>query len=120
LTINAAITRYASCVIETRGVGDKKVRLVSLDTKREEGFAFVRRDGEGEALQVAAARGNCEIFPAEGGFTLTTDSEAPAGRGNRRLERDGRSDLRGSDRFTPLERAKSIGFTSAATGRNRD
>src|SRR6201987_12219 len=39
LTINAAITRYASCVIETRPIGDKKVRLISLDTKREEGFA---------------------------------------------------------------------------------
>jgi len=38
LTINAAITRYASCVIETRGIGDKKVRLVSLDTKREKGL----------------------------------------------------------------------------------
>ena len=38
VTINAAITRYASCVIETRGVGDKRIHLVSRDTKREESF----------------------------------------------------------------------------------
>src|SRR6266513_192528 len=29
VTINAAITRYASCVIETHEVGDEKIQLVS-------------------------------------------------------------------------------------------
>jgi len=39
VTINAAITRYASCVIETQEVGDEKIQLISRDTKREESFA---------------------------------------------------------------------------------
>src|SRR6516162_4830179 len=39
VTINAAITRYASCVIETRPRGDNKISLVSRDTRREENFA---------------------------------------------------------------------------------
>jgi len=39
VTINAAITRYASCVIETQAPGDERIRLVSRDTKREESFA---------------------------------------------------------------------------------
>ena len=38
VTINAAITRYASCVIETQEVGDEKIQLISRDTQREESF----------------------------------------------------------------------------------
>src|SRR6266852_313271 len=39
VTVNAAITRYASCRIETQAQGDARIRLVSRDTKREENFA---------------------------------------------------------------------------------
>src|SRR5438874_9605757 len=41
LTVNCAITRYASCVIETQSGGPKRgsIRLVSRDTRREESFS---------------------------------------------------------------------------------
>ena len=81
VTINAAITRYASCVIETQAAGDKKIRLVSRDTKREESFASF-------AAMVAAKRYHlpllaeiAKFFAPKEGFTLTTNSEAPAGAG---------------------------------------
>jgi len=34
VTLNAAISRYAHCVIETHAPGDESIKLVSLDTKR--------------------------------------------------------------------------------------
>src|SRR5260221_1820845 len=81
VTINAAITRYASCVIETQAAGDKKIRLVSRDTKREESFPSF-------AAMVAAKRYHlpllaeiAKFFAPKEGFTLTTNSEAPAGAG---------------------------------------
>ncbi|HLZ13765.1 MAG TPA: hypothetical protein VKP58_14365 [Candidatus Acidoferrum sp.] len=81
LTINAAITRYASCVIETRAAGDKKVRLVSLDTKREEGFASFDAMVKAKRYKLPLLAEIAKFFRPEGGFTLTTDSEAPAGAG---------------------------------------
>jgi len=38
VTVNAAITRYASCRIETLPPGDKSIRLLSRDTQRGESF----------------------------------------------------------------------------------
>jgi D-glycero-alpha-D-manno-heptose-7-phosphate kinase len=81
VTINAAISRYAYCVIETHAAGNRKIRLVSRDTKREESFASF-------AAMVAAKRYHlpllaeiAKFFAPQGGFTLTTNSEAPAGAG---------------------------------------
>src|SRR5260370_1409135 len=39
VTVNAAITRYASCRIETHAQADHRIRLISRDTEREESFA---------------------------------------------------------------------------------
>jgi D-glycero-alpha-D-manno-heptose-7-phosphate kinase len=39
LTVNAAISLYASCVIETNAPGSEQIKLVSRDTKREESFS---------------------------------------------------------------------------------
>ena len=36
VTINAAITRYASCVIDQHPQGDDRIKLVSRDTQLEE------------------------------------------------------------------------------------
>jgi D-glycero-alpha-D-manno-heptose-7-phosphate kinase len=63
VTVNAAITRYASCVIDQHLHGDPRIRLVSRDTQREESF-------DSFAAMVKGKR-----------YTLTTDSEAPAGAG---------------------------------------
>jgi len=39
VTLNAAISRYAHCVVETNTPGDESIKLISLDTNRSENFA---------------------------------------------------------------------------------
>src|SRR5436190_6004060 len=43
VTVNAAISLYASCVIETQDPGDNRIKLVSRDIKCEESFASLDR-----------------------------------------------------------------------------
>src|SRR5260370_4044993 len=81
VTINAAITRYASCVIETRAVGDKRIHLVSRDTKREESFPSFAAMVKAKRYHLPLLAEIAKFFAPRGGFTLTTDSEAPAGAG---------------------------------------
>lgn len=80
VTINAAITRYASCVIETHR-GDKKIRLVSRDTKREENFASFNAMVRAKRYHLPLLAEISKFFAPQQGFTLTTNSEAPAGAG---------------------------------------
>jgi D-glycero-alpha-D-manno-heptose-7-phosphate kinase len=82
VTVNCAITRYASCVIETTSEKSRRIVLASLDTKREESFPSL------EALCHPRRRYKLpllahlvRVFRPSSGFTLTTDSEAPAGAG---------------------------------------
>lgn len=81
VTINAAITRYASCVIETQPANDPRIRLVSRDTKREESFASFAALVRAKRYKLPLLAEITKFFRPEGGFTLTTDSEAPAGAG---------------------------------------
>ena len=81
VTINAAVTRDASCVIETHARGDEKIRLVSRDTKREENFASFAAMVNAKRYHLPLLAEIAKIFEPQGGFTLTTDSEAPAGAG---------------------------------------
>jgi D-glycero-alpha-D-manno-heptose-7-phosphate kinase len=81
VTINAAVTRYASCVIETHARGDQKIRLVSRDTKREENFASFSAMVKAKRYHLPLLAEIAKFFAPEDGFTLTTDSEAPAGAG---------------------------------------
>jgi len=83
VTVNAAITRYASCVIETHAAGDTKIRLVSRDTKKEESFASLAALGKAKRYRLPLLAELVKFFRprAEQGFTLTTNSEAPAGAG---------------------------------------
>jgi len=81
LTINAAITRYASCVIETRDAGEQKIHLISRDTKREESFASFSAMVKAKRYKLPLLAEIAKFFRPEHGFTLTTDSEAPAGAG---------------------------------------
>src|SRR5881397_2133815 len=81
VTINAAITRYASCVIETQEVGDEKIQLISRDTKREESFASFAAMVKAKRYNLPLLAEIAKFFAPENGFTLTTDSEAPAGAG---------------------------------------
>src|SRR5271157_196620 len=81
VTLNAAISRYAQCVIETRPVGDKRIKLVSLDTRREESFASIAKLGTVKHYRLPLLAEIVKFFKPADGFTLTTNSEAPAGAG---------------------------------------
>src|SRR5262249_18208997 len=82
VTINAAITRYASCVIETHAPSDdESIRLVSRDTQREENFASFSAMVKAKRYHLPLLAEIAKFFEPQGGFTLATDSEAPAGAG---------------------------------------
>lgn len=81
VTINAAITRYASCVIETHPADDSRIRLVSRDTNCEESFPSFTALVKAKRYKLPLLAEIAKFFRPEGGFTLTTDSEAPAGAG---------------------------------------
>src|SRR5260370_13631015 len=81
LTLNAAISLYASCIIETLPAGDNRIKLVSRDTKREESFASFDALVKAKRYRLPLLAEIVKFFQPEGGFTLTTDSEAPAGAG---------------------------------------
>src|SRR6202162_5092446 len=81
VTLNAAISLYASCVIETHPSGDSRIKLVSRDIKREESFASFSALVRAQRYRLPLLAEIVKFFQPEGGFTLTTDSEAPAGAG---------------------------------------
>jgi D-glycero-alpha-D-manno-heptose-7-phosphate kinase len=81
VTVNAAITRYASCVIDQHPEGDDHIKLVSRDTQREESFESFSALAKAKRYRLPLLAEIVNFFHPEGGFTLTTDSEAPAGAG---------------------------------------
>ncbi len=81
LTINAAITRYASCTLEVNAPADSCIRLVSVDTKKEERFASLAALEDAPRYRLPLLAELIKVFRPSGGFTLTSDSEAPAGAG---------------------------------------
>src|SRR5882672_1343803 len=81
VTLNAAISLYASCAIETQPSGDSRIKLVSRDIKREESFASFAALVKAKRYRLPLLAEIVKFFQPEGGFTLTTDSEAPAGAG---------------------------------------
>ena len=81
VTVNAAITRYAYCRIETQPAGDDRIRLMSRDTQREESFDSFDALVKAKRYRLPLLAEIVKFFQPKGGFTLTTDSEAPAGAG---------------------------------------
>ena len=81
VTVNAAITRYAYCTIETNAGSDARIRLVSRDTNREETFASYAALERARRYKLPLLAELVKIFQPAAGFTLSTDSEAPAGAG---------------------------------------
>jgi D-glycero-alpha-D-manno-heptose-7-phosphate kinase len=81
VTLNAAISRYAQCVIETHPAGDEKIKLVSLDTSRSESFPSFAELLRTKRYRLPLLAEIVKFFRPEGGFTLTSNSEAPAGAG---------------------------------------
>jgi D-glycero-alpha-D-manno-heptose-7-phosphate kinase len=79
--VNCAITRYASCVIETAPEPSRRITLVSRDIGRKESFASFEALCRARRHKLPLLAQLVKVFRPAGGFTLTTDSEAPAGAG---------------------------------------
>jgi D-glycero-alpha-D-manno-heptose-7-phosphate kinase len=106
VTLNAAISRYAHCVIETHTPGDESIKLVSLDTKRAENFASFAKLARAKRFRLPLLAEIVKFFRPEGGFTLTTNSEAPAGAGIGGSSAMAVSICAALDRFTGAGRSK--------------
>lgn len=81
VTVNCAITRYASCVIETAPRSSRRITLVSVDTQRRESFASFAALERAPRYRLPLLAHLVRIFRPKHGLTLTTNSEAPAGAG---------------------------------------
>lgn len=85
VTVNCAISRYASCVIETSRVAgrhrDRRILLISRDTRRQESFPSLEALNRGRRYRLPLLAHLVRFFRPHVGFVLTTDSEAPAGAG---------------------------------------
>lgn len=81
VTLNAAISRHASCVIQTHAPWDERIKLVSRDIKREESFASFASLVKTKRYKLPLLAEIVKFFQPQGGFTLMTDSEAPNGAG---------------------------------------
>jgi D-glycero-alpha-D-manno-heptose-7-phosphate kinase len=79
LTVNCAITRYASCVIESRP--GRAIELVSRDTARRERFPSWDALARANHYRLPLLAHIVRHFRPRGGFRLATDSLAPAGAG---------------------------------------
>src|SRR5690242_8427776 len=79
VTLNAAISLYASCRIETNG--NESIRLMSRDIQREESFPSFTALMKTKRYRLPLLAEITKFFRPQGGFTLMTDSEAPAGAG---------------------------------------
>jgi D-glycero-alpha-D-manno-heptose-7-phosphate kinase len=81
--VNCAITRYATCVIETqsRDGREQEIRLVSKDTRREESFASLDSLARAKSYRLPLLAHLVRFFRPQAGLTLTTNSQAPAGAG---------------------------------------
>lgn len=81
VTVNAAISLYAKCMIETHATSSKAIKLISLDQKKSESFASFEALVKAQRYKLPLLAEIVKFFQPQGGFALTTDSEAPAGAG---------------------------------------
>jgi D-glycero-alpha-D-manno-heptose-7-phosphate kinase len=81
LTVNCAITRYASCVIQVSPGKSRRIVLASRDTNRRESFPSLEALCRAQRHKLPLLAELVRVFRPTMGFNLTTDSEAPAGAG---------------------------------------
>lgn len=79
VTVNCAVTRHASCLIETSR--SPRITLASRDQKRSESFASFGALARAKKYKLPLLAHLVRYFEPRSGLTLTTDSEAPAGAG---------------------------------------
>src|SRR5260370_40260588 len=78
VTLNAAISLYASCAIETHPSDDNRIKLVSRDIKCEESFSSFSALVKAKRYRLPLLAEIAKFFHPQRSFTLTTDSESPA------------------------------------------
>src|SRR4029077_11385303 len=71
LTVNCAITRYASCVIETAPESSRKILLASRDIRRSETFASFDALCRARNYKLPLLAHLVRVFGPACGFTLT-------------------------------------------------
>jgi D-glycero-alpha-D-manno-heptose-7-phosphate kinase len=81
LTVNCAISRYASCVIEAPPQNSPRITLASRDADRKESFASLDALCRARRYKLPLLAEIVKVFRPASGFSMTTDSEAPAGAG---------------------------------------
>jgi D-glycero-alpha-D-manno-heptose-7-phosphate kinase len=79
VTVNFAVSRYTSCVLQTRA--DSKIVLRSRDLKGEEGFDSLATLASAKRYKLPLAAYLVKFFAPETGLEIESDSEAPAGAG---------------------------------------
>jgi D-glycero-alpha-D-manno-heptose-7-phosphate kinase len=85
LTLNCAITRYASCTVETPPAAEarrsERIVLISRDTRCRESFPGLDALVRARRSRLPLLANFLRFFQPRTGLALTTDSEAPAGAG---------------------------------------
>jgi D-glycero-alpha-D-manno-heptose-7-phosphate kinase len=79
VTVNFAVSRYASCTIRTRD--DSKIVFQSRDLKLAESFDSLNELHAGAPYKLPLLAHLVRYFSPETGLEIETDSEAPAGAG---------------------------------------
>jgi D-glycero-alpha-D-manno-heptose-7-phosphate kinase len=79
VTVNFAVDRYASCVLQVRP--DREIHIRSLDLKNAESFPSIAALRSARTYKLKLAARVLRYFAPETGLNVTTDSEAPAGAG---------------------------------------
>jgi D-glycero-alpha-D-manno-heptose-7-phosphate kinase len=79
VTVNFALSIYTSCRITPQP--GKAIRLRSLDTKKEDSFSSLDELLKAKQPKHTLGVQLVKFFNPEGGFTLETNSESPAGAG---------------------------------------
>lgn len=79
VTVNFAVDRYTSCVIETRS--DSEIHIASLDLKLTDRYASLEALRSAKKHKLGLVAEVLKFFTPETGLNITTNSEAPAGAG---------------------------------------
>jgi D-glycero-alpha-D-manno-heptose-7-phosphate kinase len=80
ITLNVAISLYATCTIELRS-GTRAITLISRDTRSSERFGALRDLAAAKRHQLPLLAHFVKFFAPASGLTITTDCQAPAGAG---------------------------------------
>ena len=70
LTLNAAISRYAYCTLESHAANDSRIKLISLDTKRSESFSSFAALTKAKLYRLPLLAEIAKFFRPEGGFGI--------------------------------------------------